>query len=320
MRQSAFRISFSHSNIRVTCEGKGFGCKSLLLIENVGVNGCGARGERGRSGGEAGVDWNRMFWMNKSPVPRVGGEPGGESGESPVDWVRERLGFQADAAQSRVLASGSRRGILNCTRQWGKSTVTAAMAVHHAMTREESLVLVVSPSARQSGELLRKAEGFVGRLGQRAKGDGTNELSLVFPNGSRMVGLPGNDATVRGFSAVGLLLVDEASRVSDDLYRAVRPMLAVSGGTLWLMSTPNGKRGFFWEAWSGGGEDWERVQVTARECPRIPAKFLAEEERAMGDRWFRQEYLCEFGETAGALFSEEDLRRAIRDDVAPLEI
>jgi hypothetical protein len=52
------------------------------------------------------------------------------------------------------------------------------------------------------------------------------------------VGLPGTEATIRGFSAVSLLLVDEAARCSDELYLAIRPMLAVSDGTLWLMSTP----------------------------------------------------------------------------------
>ena len=90
-----------------------------------------------------------------------------------ADWVREKLGFWPDAAQERVLASGH-RGILNCTRQWGKSTVTAAKAVHQAYTEGESLTLVVSPSGRQSGEFVRKAEGFAQRLGIRPKGDGEN--------------------------------------------------------------------------------------------------------------------------------------------------
>jgi len=92
---------------------------------------------------------------------------------------------------------------------------------------------------------VRKAAGFARRLGMRTKGDGTNEMSLQFPNGSRIVGLPGSEETIRGFSAVSLLLVDEASRVADELYMAVRPMLAASSGALWLMSTPCGKRGFF---------------------------------------------------------------------------
>ena len=263
-----------------------------------------------------------MFWLQKVPSRRA--RPGGAEAEGEpldvVEWARVKLGFTADESQARVLRSAGRRGILNCTRQWGKSTVTAAMAVHHAMARAGSLTLVVSPSARQSGELLRKAEGFAAQLGVRPKGDGHNQISLAFPNGSRMVGLPGNDATVRGFSAVSLLLVDEASRVSEDLYRAVRPMLAVSGGTLWLMSTPWGKRGFFWDAWRDAGGEWERVQVTARQCPRIDKKFLDEEERAMGERWFRQEYLCEFTEQEGAMFSEEDLMKCFRDDVKALDI
>jgi hypothetical protein len=258
-----------------------------------------------------------MFSMEKVPVRRR--SPDRDEGAlDGVTWARERLGFSADAVQARVLLSTGRRGILNCSRQWGKSTVTAAKAIHHAVTQPGSLTLLVSPSARQSGELLRKAEGFSAQLGFRPKGDGHNEMSLALPNGSRLVGLPGNDVTVRGFSAVSLLLMDEASRVSDDLYKAVRPMLAVSDGTLWLMSTPNGKRGFCWDAWNDGGDTWERIRVTAGECPRIAREFLVEERQAMGDRWFRQEYLCEFTETAGALFAEDDLRRAMREDVEPL--
>ena len=108
-----------------------------------------------------------------------------------------------------------RRVMLNCTRQWGKSTMTAAKAVQRAQSRAGSLTLVVSPSARQSGEFLRKAKAIVRRLGMRPRGDGDNEISLLFPNGSRIVGLPGNEATMRGFSAVSLLLVDEAARVDD---------------------------------------------------------------------------------------------------------
>ena len=75
------------------------------------------------------------------------------------------------------------------------------------------------------------------------RGDGDNETSLLLPNGSRIVGLPGMEATVRGFSAVSLMLIDEASRVDDAMYKALRPMLAVGQGDLWLMSTPCGKRG-----------------------------------------------------------------------------
>jgi hypothetical protein len=115
-----------------------------------------------------------------------------------------------------------------------------------------------------------------------------------------------------------MILIDEASRVPDELYRAMRPCLAVSDGDLWLMSTPYSKSGFYYEEWTHGTEDWERTQVTAEECPRISKRVLAEE-RAKGDMWFGREYLCEFQEVEGRVFSQESIDAAIQD-FEPLEL
>jgi hypothetical protein len=132
------------------------------------------------------------------------------------------------------------------------------------------------------------------------------------------VGLPSKEATIRGFSAVSMLLVDEASRVSDELYQAIRPMLAVSTGTLWLMSTPYGKKGFFYDVWSRGGKEWEKIQVKATECPRIDPAFLQEERESMGDRWFRREYMCEFVDTVSGIFDRDQIESLVTTDVKPL--
>ena len=149
------------------------------------------------------------------------------------------------------------------------------------------------------------------------KGDGWNDLSVQLPNGSRIVGLPGTEATVRGFSAVSLLMVDEASRVPDEVYKALRPMLAVKDGDLWLMSTPYGKRGFFYEAWAYG-EEWSRMAVPAPECPRIREEFLREELRVLGEAWFRQEYLCEFVDNGAGVFERDVVEGAVSGEVAEL--
>ena len=240
--------------------------------------------------------------------------------EDAAEWVRTRLDLAVDPLQARVLRTTNKRGILNCSRQWGKSTITAAKAIHQAYNTAESLTVVVSPCGRQSGEFLRKATGFARKLGIRPKGDGDIEISLELPNRSRIVGLPGTEATIRGFSAVSLLLVDEAARVSDELYMAIRPMLAVSGGTLWLMSTPMGKRGFFHEAWANGGPEWERFEARATKCSRIKKEFLDEERATMGERFFRQEYMCEFEDALSGLFSRDMVESAITNDVKPLII
>ena len=247
----------------------------------------------------------------------------GGVGDFVLEWdvarfAQERLDFKPDPTQLSIMNGRVHRGRLNCTRQWGKSTITAVMAVHRAYFRAGSLTIAVSPSARQTGEFVRKAKGFARMLGFKTRGDGDNEISMLFPNGSRIVGLPGTEATVRGFSAVSLMVVDEAARVSDDLYRAIRPFLAVGGGDLWLMSTPYGKRGFFYEEWSREGGGWARFKVPATECARIPAHFLEDEKASMGDRWFRQEYLCEFVDTNTTLFNRDVIERAFTDKVKPL--
>ncbi len=235
----------------------------------------------------------------------------------PVAFALERLAFEPDAWQEEVLRATSRRILLNCSRQAGKSTTTAIVGLHTALYRPGALVLLVSPSLRQSRELFKKVVDFLKGIDPRPVLEEDNAMSCVLSNGSRVVSLPGTGATVRGYSAPDLIIEDEAAYVDDSLYLAVRPMLAVSGGRLILLSTPYGKRGHFHEAWIGN-EDWHRIEVPAERCPRITPEFLARERLALGETWFEQEYGCAFSETADQVFSAEDVARAFSDDVEPL--
>jgi hypothetical protein len=227
--------------------------------------------------------------------------------------LARRCGLDPDPWQQEVLRSGSPRMLLNASRQSGKSTTVAMLNVHTALYQPGSLCLMLSPTLRQSGELFRKARDLLGAL----KGDPLPEetaLSLRMANGSRIVSLPGKEGTVRGYSAVTLLTIDEASRVADELYMACRPMLAVSGGRLAAMSTPFGTRGWWYEAWRSH-EAWERYEVPADECPRISAEFLEEERRTIGEWWFRQEYGCEFLDAQAQAFTRDEIDRAFKEDV-----
>jgi hypothetical protein len=145
-----------------------------------------------------------------------------------------------------------------------------------------------------------------------------NKLSLRMKNKSRIVSLPGSEGTIRGFSGASLIIEDEAARVPDELYFAARPMLAVSGGRLILMSTPFGKRGHYFREWTDGSDTWERIEIPATDCPRISEEFLAEERQSLGDWWFRQEYGCEFVETVDQVFSFEQVTGALSAEVKPL--
>jgi hypothetical protein len=116
--------------------------------------------------------------------------------------------------------------------------------------------------------------------------------------------LPCREDTIRGYSRVTLLVIDEAARVPDELYRAVSPMLAVSGGRMICLSTPYGKRGFFYDAWANGGDDWARIEIPASRITRIATSFLERERRRIGASWFRQEYECSFEALEGLVYPD----------------
>lgn len=227
-------------------------------------------------------------------------------------------GMEPDAWQAALLQSDWQRALLLCSRQAGKSTVTGALATHTAQYEAGSLTLLLSAAQRQSGELFRKVKDFYAAIPNRVPVKQESALQMELVNGSRIIALPGKEETIRGYSGVDLLVVDEASRVKDALYYSVRPMLAVSGGRLVCLSTPFGKRGFFHQEWTEGGLDWHRTKITALDVPRITAEFLAEERRALGDWWFQQEYLCEFVETDDQVFAHDLIMEAMSSDVQPL--
>src|SRR5258708_1172854 len=233
-----------------------------------------------------------------------------------LDPVRMALAasLDPDPWQAKLLRSQTQRVLVNCSRQSGKSTTTAILADHTELYEPGSTILLLSPSLRQSGELFRKCMDVYRALDRPVPSEAETALKLELENESRIVSLPGKEGTVRGISKVKLLIIDEASRVPDELYKAVRPMLAVSGGRLVLLSTPFGTRGFFWEAWKNR-EKWDYYEVPATECPRISPEFLEEEKESMGDWFFQQEYLCKFMDAQDAAFRSEDIARIGQKDI-----
>jgi len=226
-------------------------------------------------------------------------------GLDPVKLARNIGMDPPDPWQIRVLRDPAPRELLVIHRQGGKSVTASVAAVHAALFDPGALVLVVSPSQRQSSELFRTMLTLYRSLGRPVPSEAENALSVFLENGSRIVALPSDPVTVRGFSSVKLLIVDEAAFVDDDMMATVRPMLAVSHGRLLVMGTPFGRRGWFYEA--SKSREFRVTKVTAAQCPRITAEFLAAERVALGEWKYQQEYECVFGDVAGRLFAAADL-------------
>jgi len=206
-----------------------------------------------------------------------------------------------------------------CTRQGGKSLSCAVKALHTAIFRPNSEILIVSRRFKQAQETYRKVRTGYRRAKIFCGKKNKNTAALELANNSRILSLPGDDDNIRGYSGVTLLIIDEASRVPDSVYRAVKPMLSSSKGHLVIASTPFGQQGFFYNRYLEP-QHWKQVMTTASECPRLSDEFIQEEIREHGERYVRQEYFCEFVSSSEQLFSHEIIMKAITPNLPALQL
>ena len=169
---------------------------------------------------------------------------------------------------------------------------------------------------RQHGHLPLAPHGIVQR--PRVKSDPGTRDSLLLPNGSRIVALPQSPNHVRGYANAALIIVDEAAFVEDDMFRALSPMQAISNGQRWYLSTANACKGEFYDIFTGKDPAWTRYKLTADQCPRISAEFLASERLALGKVDFDREYMCVFSTGREQFIPEEVIQAAVCDPYAHL--
>jgi hypothetical protein len=237
----------------------------------------------------------------------------------PVEFAKS-VGIEPDDWQIEVLASDHPRKILCCGRQVGKTTVGAVLALHKALTTPGSTILIVAPGERQAKLLFKKAYRLYEMAGHPLPASSERLTGLELANGSIIEALPAVERTTRGYS-VDLLICDEAAAVPDMDYHGILPALIATQGEQVLLSTPRGKRGFFWELWHSD-EDWQRMMVRSNEVARIRSEDLEVFRATMPEQFFRQEFYCEWLDTEGSLFSYDDIEAALEagEDVAAIEI
>lgn len=199
----------------------------------------------------------------------------------PVLLARD-CGIEPDEWQAALLRTRPKRCLMLCSRQSGKTEVAIHLGLWTALYEPGSLVLIISPSQRQSGETFRRLISAHGKLKDAPELVQESALRATLANNSRVIALPGSERTTRGYAGARMVIIDEAAQVDDALLAAIRPTLATVDGSLVALSTPYGQRGWFYEAWTEGGEEWTRVKVTADQCPRISAEYLAGELKALG--------------------------------------
>ena len=193
------------------------------------------------------------------------------------------------------------------SRQVGKSFATAFEADLDCIQTPRTDWLVMSAGQRQSDEWMLKAlavaraceAGLAGTKDAGAAKFTASASEIRFANGSRILSLPANPDTARGYSA-NLVLDEFAMHEQDrEVWAAIFPTITneLSGQKkIRVVSTPKGRGNKFAELWEEGGAQWSRHKVTLDDAIAAGLrvdKAALREGVADEDIW-RQEYFCEF--------------------------
>lgn len=250
------------------------------------------------------------------------------------------LDFPPYEWQIDVLSPLRTRVLLVAARQSGKSSVESGDAYHSFKYTPGSLNIIIAPSEQQSKETMKKVDDFLA-LDPDVDLDNNASFEKKSVNGARIIALPGTERSVRGYSKPRRVILDEASRIEDATFKACRPYLVGNPeAKMVAVTTPFGKRGWFYEAWEHNPywhkvlvkpayklssdnqkvvpdipEDeframWEKKGVSAYYSPRHTHEFLTEELETIGWWWWRQEYGCEFLDTGHGVFDMQAVRDA----------
>jgi hypothetical protein len=237
----------------------------------------------------------------------------------PVLFARS-TGIDPDPWQADLLRRRPRRALLKCSRQSGKTTTCAIAALETACNIPGSLALIGAPAQRQSGEMLHTVKKLHAEIDGAPELISESVLKVELANKSRIIALPGDAKTIRGLAAPAIVIIDEAAFAEDDYIEAFSPMFATNSDVAQMicLSTPNFKRGWFYERWISGDESWMRVEIPAIKCPRISKEFLAQELKDKGPTKYAQEYECKFLDNDASAFSTAIIDSAFTTEVLPL--
>jgi len=226
-------------------------------------------------------------------------------------FARSVLNWSPDARQSTVLSTGARRVILNCSRQWGKSTVAASKLTHVACTRPGCCLVIVSENLSQTAEVFQKIDRFLAIAGVAVKSERGKTFARVLPNGARLIGLASREEAVRGYTA-DFVFLDEAARIPDEVVDALLPVIAVRNGDWWMASTPLGRRGRFYEMWAHEtGPDVLKVSAPWTQNPRLAPGYVERIRSIRGEAFVKQEFECQFVENGQFVFGDEQVNAVV---------
>ncbi len=193
-------------------------------------------------------------------------------------------------------------------RQSGKSAGVSILAGDEAMNIPNSFILIGAYVIEQAQWIFRKIHDYILAMQpKQIKGKVTLNF-LELKNGSKIYCRPIGDTGggMRSFTAT-MVILDETAMIPDRAWEAIEPVISITKGRVILLSTPQGKKGFFYRATKN--KDYTLIHVSARDCPRHSKAFLDRKQAEMSPVAFATEYLGEFIDDYNRKFTEEWVKK-----------
>ena len=204
-------------------------------------------------------------------------------------------------------------------RQAGKTTAMSIKAVKLCIRhfKKGEFVLINSITEKQAYHMLAKALAYAEekypQFIDKSKDNKPTKHRIIFKNGTGILCYAAGETGegLRGFT-IKKLMPDEGSRMSEEYFIAVLPMLSVIDGSIDIASTPAGKKHkdgtekYFYKC--SLDKNFKKFYGSAEDCPRHDKEFLANQKKNLSRLAYAQEYLAVFTDELRRIFSDDEIK------------
>jgi hypothetical protein len=207
-----------------------------------------------------------------------------------------------------ILDSDAVHHVLCSSRQVGKTIMALNLLLYYAINVPDSYNVLVSPVYSQSKKSFMDLAKAAGPNNPLIAASNASDLIMTFKNGSviRMLSAESGQ-NLRGFTVSGLLVLDEAAFVPEDVWTMIlRPTTLIRCKKVLFISTPNGTN-WFHKIYEWGLDpefpDWNSYRITSYENPYLDQQSLELARKTLPEKTYLQEYLGVFLQGGGNVFA-----------------
>lgn len=214
--------------------------------------------------------------------------------------------------QAVILQEAKRFNVLSCGRRFGKTTLGGNLVADVAVVKRLP-VGWFAPTYRLLEEAYRDHKRIYAPLVTRSVSSPYPRIELITGGAIDYWTLEDPGTVARG-RKYGRVIIDEAAsaRYLEEAWtEAIRPTLTDYLGDAYFLSTPKGRNYFsvLYEM-EKEDEDWRSFRLPTTDNPYIDPQEVEAASKALPSIAYRQEYLAEFVDAAGARVSRDWLRIA----------